>query len=74
MSLVGIKQFIFFNPTSLVKIVSKAAKFILVVGPSLGFTKIAKKVTEMTDPLNVTSRGMSIMFNYYFGKVGAVSI
>ena len=38
------------------------------------FTKKAKKVTEMTDPVSASSRGIGILFNYCFGKAGAVSI
>lgn len=64
--------FYFLTPTSLVKIGSKAAEFIPVLGPTLDFSKKAKKVTEMTDP--ISARGVGILFNYCFGKAGAVSI
>ena len=64
----------FITPTSLVKVWSKAAEFIPVLGPTLDFTKKAKKVTEMTDPISASSRGVGIIFNYCFGKAGAVSI
>jgi len=64
----------FITPTSLVKIASKGAEFIPVLGPTLDFTKKAKKVTEMTDPISASSRGVGILFNYCFGKAGAVSI
>ena len=47
----------FVRPTSLVKIGSKAAEFIPILGPTLEFTKKAKKVTEMTDPISASSRG-----------------
>ena len=64
----------FVTPRSLVKIGSKAAEFIPILGPSLEFTKKAKKVIEMTDSINASSRGVGILFNYCFGKAGAVSI
>lgn len=62
----------FIIPTSLVKIGSKAAEFIPVLGPTLDFSKKAKKVTEMTDPISASSRGVGILFNYCFGKARAV--
>ena len=37
------------------------------------FYKKAKKVTEMIDPISASSRGVGILFNYCFGKAGAVS-
>ena len=58
----------------MVKIGSKAAEFIPVLGPTLDFTKKAKKVTEITDPIGASSRGVGIIFNYCFGKAGAVFI
>ena len=64
----------FITPKSIVKIASKAGEFIPIIGPSLEFTKKAKKVTEMTDPVSASSRGIGILFNYCFGKAGAVSI
>lgn len=64
----------FITPTSIVKIGSKAAEFIPILGPTLEFTKKAKKVTELTDPVSASSRGIGVLFNYCFGKAGAVSI
>ena len=64
----------FITPSSLVKIGIKAGEFIPVVGPALTFSKKAKKITEMTDPVSASSRGIGIVFNYCFGKAGAVSI
>ncbi len=64
----------FITPTSLIKIGSKAVEFIPVLGPTLDYSKKAKKVTEMTDPISASSRGVGILFNYCFGKAGAVSI
>ena len=52
----------FVTPTTMVKIGSKSAKFVLILGPSLKFTKKAKKVTEITDPINTLSRGIGIFF------------
>lgn len=64
----------FVTPSSFVKIASKAGEFIPVLGPAIEFTKKAKKVTEMTDPVGASSRGIGIVFNFCFGKAGAVSI
>ena len=68
----------FVTPTNMVKIGSKigtkAAEFVPILGPTLEFTKKAKKVTEMTDPVSASSRGVGIVFNYCFGKARAVSI
>ena len=63
----------FVTPTNMVKIESKAAEFIPILGPTLEFTKKAKKVTEITDPVSASSRGIGIIFNYCFGKAGATS-
>lgn len=64
----------FITPTGLVKIGTKAAEFVPILGPTLEYAKKAKKITEMTDPVSATSRGIGIMFNYCFGKAGALSI
>lgn len=64
----------FLTPNTLVKIGSKAAEFVPILGPSLEFTKKAKKVTQMTDPVSASSRGIGILFNYCFGKAGALSL
>ena len=64
----------FVTPTIIVKVGSKAADFIQVLGPSLEFTKKAKKVTEIADPVSASSRGIRIFFNYCFGKADAVSV
>ena len=64
----------FIKPKSIIKVGSKATEFIPILGPMAQYTKKAKKVTELSDPLSATSRGIGIMFNYCFGKVGAMSI
>ena len=64
----------FITPKSIAKLTSKAAEFIPIIKPSLEFTKKAKKVTKMTDPVSASLRGIEILFNYCFGKAGAVSI
>jgi hypothetical protein len=58
----------------MVKLGSKAAEFVPILGPTLEFTKKAKKVSQLTDPVSASSRGVGILFNYCFGKAGAVSI
>jgi len=62
----------FVTPRSLVKIGSKAAEFIPVLGPALDFTKKAKKVTEMADPISASSRGIGMMFNFFLVKLKIV--
>lgn len=64
----------FITPKSLIKIGTKAVEFIPVLGPALDFNKRAKKLTEMTDPVVDSSQGIGILFNYCFGKVGALSV
>lgn len=66
------KVLYFVTPKSFVKIGSKAAEYIPILGPSLEFTKKAK--TDLTDPISASSQGIWILFNYCFGKAGAVSI
>lgn len=44
----------FVTPRNLVKIGSKAAEFIPVLGSTLDFFKKAKKVTEMTDLISAS--------------------
>ena len=65
---------LFITPKTIAKLGTKAVEFIPVVGPSLEFTKKAKKITEISDPVSASSRGVGILFNYCFGKAGAVSI
>lgn len=64
----------FVTPRSLVKIGVKASEFIPILGPTLTYTKKAKKITEMTDPVSATSRGVGMLFNYCFGKAGALTV
>ena len=64
----------FITPQSIIKVGSKATEFIPILGPMAQYTKKAKKVTELNNPVSATSRGIGIMFNYCFGKVGAMSI
>ena len=42
----------FITPTSVIKNRSKAAEFIPVLGPAVEYTKKAKKVTELSDPVS----------------------
>ena len=42
----------FVTPKSLIKIGSKAVEFVPILGPTVDFTKKAKKVTELTDPVS----------------------
>lgn len=64
----------FITPQSIIKVGSEATDFIPILGPIAQYTKKAKKVTELSNPVSATSRGIGIMFNYCFGKVGAMFI
>lgn len=65
---------LFVTPKSLVKIASKSAEFVPILGPTVEYTKKAKKMTDLADPVSATSRGIGMMFNYCFGKTAAVSV
>ena len=69
-----VKIVCFITPTSFVKIGTKLVEFIPVIGPTLEFSKKARKVTELTDPVFASSKGIGMIFGYCFGKTGAVSI
>lgn len=60
----------FVTPITIAKIGNKAAEFVPILGPSLEFTKKAKKITQMIDPVSASSRRIGILFNYW--KAGAV--
>ena len=64
----------FITPQSIIKVGSKTTEFIPILGPMAQYTKKAKKVTERSNRVIATLRGIGIMFNYCFGKVGAMSI
>lgn len=64
----------FITPATIAKIGSGAVDWIPVLGSTLEFSKKAKKVTEITDPVSASARGVGILFNYCFGKAGAVSL
>ena len=69
-----VKVVYFITPTSFVKIGTKLIEFIPVIGPTLEFSKKARKVTELGDPVSASSRGIGMIFGYCFGKTGALSI
>lgn len=62
------------TPTTLAKLGSKAVEFIPGLGPGLKFTKQAEKITKLTDPVSYLTRTVGMLFNYCFGKTGAVSV
>lgn len=64
----------FITPKSLIKVAGKGAEFLPVLGPVAQYTKKAKKITKLSDPVSATSRGIGIMFNYCFGKAGAMTV
>ena len=63
----------FITPTGIIKVGSKAAEFIPVVGPAVEYTKKAQKITQLSDPVSASSRGIGMVFNYCFGKTAVVS-
>lgn len=68
----------FVSPKSVVTITSKvggkAIDYLPIAGPTLKYIKKAKKVTNLSDPVSATSRGIGVMFDYCFGPVGAKSV
>ena len=68
------KVIYFITPTSIIKVGSKAAEFVPIVGPWMTYTKKATKATQLSNPVSATSRGIGLMFNHCFGKVGAITI
>ena len=64
----------FVRPKTIIKLGSKTVEFIPILGPMAQYTKKAKKVTQLSDPVSATSRGIGIMFDHCFGKAGAMTI
>lgn len=67
------KPIYFITPHSIVKVVYKLGEFAPGIGSSLSFTKKAEKLTKLTDPVSASARGIGLVFNFCFGKAGAVS-
>ena len=67
----------FITPTGLITVASKvggkAAEFLPVLGPAVKYTKKAKQVTQLTDSVSASSRGIGVMFDFCFGKAGTMS-
>lgn len=68
-----VKIIYFVTPWGLAKLGTKSAKFIPILGPSLEFTKKAQKLTDLSNPVTASSRGIGLLFNFCFGKAGALS-
>ena len=68
------KLIYFITPGTIVKISSKAPKFIPVLGPTFEYTKKAKKMTDLSNPVSASSRGVGLLFKSCFGKTGAISL
>ena len=68
------KILFFVTPKLVARLGTKAAEFIPVLGPSTKFIKESKKITKLADPVSATSRGVGLLFNYCFGKAGAISV
>jgi len=56
------------------KIGSKASDFLPVVGPFLNYSKRARKVTNMANPVAATARGIATISDFCFGKTTTLSI
>ena len=67
------KILLFITPTSLIKLGTQAAEFIPIIGPTVEYTKKAQKVLDITNPVTASSRGIGLVFNFCFGKAGALS-
>ena len=55
------------------KVGTKAAEFIPILGPGVEYVKKAKKVTDISDPVTASSRGIGMIFKSCFGKTAVVS-
>ena len=68
------KILFFVTPKLVARLGTKAVEFIPVLGPTATFLKKSQKITKLADPVSATSRSVGLLFNYCFGKAGAVSI
>ena len=64
----------FITPSSLIKVGSKAIEWVPIAGPAFKYTKKMEKFTGIADPVTAGSRGIGIIFNHCFGKLGALSL
>lgn len=65
---------LFFIPPKLVaKLANKATEFVPVLGPFANFNKKVTKITSATNPISASTQGVGMLFNYCFGKAGAVT-
>ena len=63
----------FITPQTMVKVGAKATEFIPLVGPQVEFYKKTKKLTELSDPVSATSKGIGLIFKQCFGKTATLS-
>ena len=63
----------FLTPQNFAKITAKSAEYIPVAGPLIEYTRKSQKLTELSDPVSATSRGIGILFTTCFGKTAVIS-
>ena len=63
----------FVTPKSVIKVTTKAAEFVPILGPGVEYIKKAQKLTEISDPVTASSRGIGMIFKSCFGKPAVVS-
>ena len=68
------KILFFITPQRFVKIGARLGEFVPVIGPTFQFSKKARRVTEIANPVSASARGVGILFDYCFGKTGAVTV
>lgn len=63
----------FLTPKSVIKVTTKAAEFVPILGPGVEYIKKAQKLTDISDPVTASSRGVGMIFKSCFGKTAVVS-
>jgi len=63
----------FVTPKSVIKIATKGVEFIPILGPGVEYVKKAQKLTDMSDPVTASSRGIGMIFKSCFGKTLVLS-
>lgn len=64
----------FLTPQSFVKVGTKIAEFVPLLGPTVEYSRKAKKITQISDPVSASAQGVRMLFTYCFGKVGAITL
>jgi hypothetical protein len=64
----------FITPKTVAKLGTKAAEFVPFIGPGVEYVKKAQKLTDISDPVTASSRGVGMIFKSCFGKTAVVSV